>query len=239
LNQAQQKRRYRGLFGEEMPAGLVYAECARPLVVEADRLARVVGNLHLEFAVFDSVVPACGSKPEDAEQAANYFRAIRSIGGPAFTSLHIAHITKGENGDAKPFGSVFWSNLIRQSWFVKAEDPQPGEAITVGLYPRKHNLGPKGAAVGFAVSFRDDGIHIWPADLTDVPALAGHLPLWQRIARELRTGPKTLAQLADLLDAKQNSIEQAVLRGHHTFTKVVNFPDGIHRVGLLERHSHG
>lgn len=234
LNKAQQKRRYRQLFGEEMPGDLVYAECTRPLIVEADRLARIVGNLHLDFAVFDSVVPACGSKPEDADQAASYFRAVRNIGGPAFTSLHIAHITKSENGDAKPFGSVFWSNLIRQSWFVKAEEPQPGEAITIGLYPRKHNLGPKGVAIGFAVSFLEDQIAIWPTDLNEIPELAGRLPLWQRMMAALKKGPQTVAYLAEALEAKPNSIEQAALRGRQTFTKVMGM-DGVQRISLVER----
>ena len=239
LNQAAQRKRYRQLFGQDLPRALIYCECSRAIVQEADRLTRIVGDRRIQFGVFDSVVPACGGKPEDAEMASGYFRAVRNIGGPAFTSLHVAHITKADGGDQKPFGSVFWSNLVRQSWFVKAvdkEDGQPDQTISLGFYPRKHNLSGRGVAVGFDVTFSDGRITIESADVQQQGGeLARMLPLWARIQTALTTGPKTLAQLTDELDAKLNSIEQAISRRRHTFVKITNSPDGKHRIGLVDR----
>ena len=81
----------------------MYARCERPLVYEADRLARIVREHDISYAIFDSVAFACDGPPEAAEVAGRYFRAVRQLG---IGSLQIAHISKAENGDKKPFGSA-------------------------------------------------------------------------------------------------------------------------------------
>src|SRR5262245_39325846 len=73
-----------------------------------------------------------------AEQAGIYFRAIRQIG---IGSLNLAHVTKAENGDMKPFGSTFWHNGARSTFFVKVPEAEAGRDIKhVGLLNRKANL---------------------------------------------------------------------------------------------------
>jgi hypothetical protein len=91
------------IFGPAMPR-ILYARCERALVHEVDRLYRIAREENIEFAIFDSIVLACAGPPESAEVAAEYFRAVRQIG---VGSLHIAHISKQDGSDQKPFGSVF------------------------------------------------------------------------------------------------------------------------------------
>jgi hypothetical protein len=100
-------------FPDGMPR-ILYARCERPLVYEVDRLRRIVRDNGIEFSVFDSVAFACDGPPEAAEVARRYFRAVRQIGGG---SLHIAHVSKAEGADNKPFGSTFWHNGARSTWF--------------------------------------------------------------------------------------------------------------------------
>ena len=64
--------------------------------------------------------------------------------------------------------------------------------------------------------------------------LATSLPLWQRVASELRAGPQTLVQLAEGLDAKVDSIVKATNRKTNVFTKVPG-DDGVYRLALVER----
>src|SRR6185369_10696077 len=110
------------------------------LVYEVDRLTRIVRDRHIDYAVFDSVAFASDGPPEAAEVAGRYFRAVRQIG---CGSLHIAHISKAENGDQKPFGSAFWHNGARSTWFAKRanEETSGTEPLNLGLFHRKSNLG--------------------------------------------------------------------------------------------------
>jgi hypothetical protein len=56
-----------------------------------------------------------------------YFHALKKIGLP---SLTIAHISKaGENNTQKPFGSVYWHNEARRTWFVKRIQEEDSDEI--------------------------------------------------------------------------------------------------------------
>lgn len=103
------------LFGADMPP-VWYRSCRHPLVVELDSLRRVVRREHLDYLIYDSVAFAAHDKPEAAESALRYFSARRQI-GPG--SLHVAHVTKTDGADQKPFGSAFWHNSARSTYFVQ------------------------------------------------------------------------------------------------------------------------
>ena len=220
------------LFGSEMP-GVRYIRCERPLVYEADRIRRIVQEDEIHYLLCDSIAFACDGPPEASEVASAYFRAVRQIG---VGSLHIAHVNKSDTGDKKPFGSSFWHNGTRATWNIKTADQVPGaRELTIGLYNRKANIGPLRAAVGFCIAFDETRTTITRVDPRDVEELAVSLPLWQRVASELRAGPQTYAQLAESLgDAKVDSIVKATKRKGNVFTKVAGNA-GVHRLALVER----
>lgn len=219
------------LFPGEMP-DVRYVRCERPLVVEVDRLQRIRRDDALDYAVFDSVACACDGPPEAAEVASAYFRAVRQIG---IGSLHIAHITKAIDGDHKPFGSVFWHNSARATWFIKLAEPIPGgDAISVGLYPRKANLSALPRAVGFEIQFRADQTIVRRIDLADVDDLAMRLPMAERIRQVLRRGPLSIASIAEQLDVAPDTIKKTVKRKPTFFTRVPS-ADGAGRIALVER----
>jgi hypothetical protein len=66
------------------------------LTVEADQLRRVVRDNNVDYAIYDSIAFACDGRPEDAEVAGRYFRAVREIG---CGSLHIAHVNRSEDNE--------------------------------------------------------------------------------------------------------------------------------------------
>lgn len=231
LDAAQHRLRLEALFGADMP-DVRYVRCDRPLMYEADRLQRIRQQEQLDYVLYDSAGYACNGKPEDAEQALAYFRAVRQIGGG---SLHIAHITKGENNEFKPFGSSFWHNSARSTWFVKLAATSPdGQVNTIGLFHRKANLGPRQPAIGFDVTFEPTRTRIERVDVATVDELAAALPLWQRMKNALKDGPQTLASLAVDLGAPVDSIDKTVRRKSLLFTKVTNFDDHIARIALVE-----
>jgi hypothetical protein len=221
------------LFGPDMP-GVRYARCSRPLVDEADRLRRIVQDERLDFAVFDSVAFACDGPPEAAEVAGRYFQNLRQMG--TLGSLHVAHISKADGSDQKPFGSAFWHNGSRSTWFVKLAEGLPdSRAVTIALYNRKANLGAIRPAIGYEITFAEDLTTFRRVDVADNADLATGLSIKQRIAHALRSGAMTIAELAEELDAKPDTIKKATARGKGKVFTFVPGPDGVQRIGLLER----
>jgi hypothetical protein len=215
------------LFPDGMPR-ILYARCERPLVHEVDRLRRIVRDNSIEFSGFDSVAFACDGPPEAAEVAGRYFRAVRQIGGG---SLHIAHVSKAENADAKPFGSTFWHNGARSTWYVKQDEASAGtDTLRIGLFNRKSNLGKLRQPLGYSINFGEEITTFKRTDVAASPDLAEKLSLPQKMAYMLRSGSKTMKEIADELDAKPDTVKKAVYRNQGRF---IVLDDG--SVGLLER----
>jgi hypothetical protein len=232
LDAAQHRLRLERLFPRAMP-DVRYVRCDRPLIYEVDRLHRIARADALDFAIFDSAGYACAGKPEEAEGALAYFRCVRQIGTG---SLHIAHVTKGDNGDQKPFGSSFWHNSARATWFVKHAATSPdGAVVTIGLFNRKANLGPLQPALAYDVTFMSERTVIQPVEIAKVDELADSLPLWQRMKDALTNGPRTLASLAETLEASVDTLDRTVRRKSALFTRVSR--DGIAHIALVERRA--
>ena len=220
------------LFGADDMPGIWYARCDRALAYEADRLRRIVKDNDISYMICDSIAFTCDGPPESAEVASAYFRAVRQIG---VGSLHIAHTTKGEHSDRKPFGSAFWHNGARRTWYVKPSEDS-GSSLTIGLFDRKRNVGPQVPAVGFHITFTEDQTIYTPIDVADVQDLSAQLPLWVRMKHAVVNHPMTLVSLSEELGAKVDSLDKAVKRKGRVFTRV-DGPDGVARIALVERRS--
>ena len=230
LDEHAHRERLERLFGSTMPE-VRYVRCERPLVHELDRLKRIVSDDAVAFGFFDSIGFAVPGRPEDAEHAMGYFRAVRQLG---IGTHHIAHVRQGEGNDQRPFGSTFWHNAARSTWFAKLAATSPdGECLTVGLYNRKSNLSALRRPVGYQVIFETDRTTFSMVDVADNRDLAADLPLWQRMKHALSRGPQTLAKLADELGANVDTLDRTVRRKSAVFTRVAN-SDGITRIALLE-----
>lgn len=225
-----QRDRAERLFGANLPA-IRYVRCTRPLVYEADRLRRIVLAEQLDYAIFDSVGFACDGPPEAAEVAGRYFQAVRQIG--SIGSLHLAHISKAEGADQKPFGSVFWHNGARATWFAKlAEASAAGDRMTIGLYNRKNNVGRLWPAVAFEISFTDTQTSFRHVNLSDVPDLAAGLSVRQRMAQLLRRGGMSPEAIAEEIQADVDTVKRTLRRNRNLFTIL---PGG--NLGLAERRT--
>ncbi|MBN1458482.1 MAG: hypothetical protein JXA57_03035 [Armatimonadetes bacterium] len=217
------------LFADGMPR-IIYARCARPLVHEADRLRRIVREHEIEYAVYDSVAFASDGPPEAAEVAGRYFQTIRKI-GPG--SLHVAHTNKSDDSDKKPFGSTFWHNGARSTWFAKKAEASPDTGqITLGLFNRKSNLGQLQAPVGYIIEFANDRTIFLLTEVADCPDFAVNLSIRQRMAYLLRRVPMTPDEIAEELDAKPDSVRRTLRRHKRLFTVIEGG-----RYALAERRS--
>ena len=202
------------LFGKAMPR-ISYARCERPLVYEADRLRRIVRDEGIDYALYDSIAFACDGPPEAAEVAGRYFRAVRQIG---VGSLHIAHVSKADGADQKPFGSVFWHNGARCTYFVKLADALlDGQTISVGFFNRKANLGRLLPPIGFKIEFTSDRTYFTRENPADTPDLADKMTIRERMVYLLKGGSVTVDDLAKEIDSKPDTIRKTVKRHNRTF----------------------
>jgi hypothetical protein len=232
LNSGDHRRRLAKLF-PVLPKHLHYVRCTRPLVYEAEKLRRFIRTEGILYAGLDSIGFGTDGPPEGAEQALNYNRALSYLG---IGTLLTAHVTKGgDQVEQRPFGSNYWHNSARSTWFSKVAHRSPdGKTVQIGLFNRKNNLGPLLSARGLEVVFDGGQIRIAPVNPADVEELAVTLPLWQRIQHALRAGPMSEADLALELEANLKSIQRTVQRSTRTFA-VVPGTDGVRRVTLVTR----
>lgn len=218
------RQRALALTGRE--SDVRYIPCSRPLAEDVDRIRSEVRRHGLTYLIVDSVGLACDGPPEAAEVANRFYGALRTVG---LGSLLIAHTTKGENADAKPFGSAFWHNGARLTWLVKKQQ-ELGGSLTIGLFCKKANTGPTAPPLGFAIDWGEQ-ITIRRTDVRDIPNLAEHVPLRYRLEGELRTGARTYADLAGELNVGVDAVRMAIKRSPDRFTQVIG-ADGITRWGL-------
>ena len=211
---AEHRKRLGQLVGDApIPTDMLhYVRCASPLVVEVSRLAAYVTRHDVRFCVFDSVAYAAGGRPEEAEHATAYMRAVRQIG---VGSLHLAHAVKSEEHQESsgPFGSVFWANSARSLWMIKRA---PGEGaddrvVEVALTHKKSNTGRLLAPLGLRLTFDSSRTTIQNMDLAS-STLSTSLPLWQRMRALVAAHAMTVEDIALELDAQPKSVARAVQR---------------------------
>ena len=206
------RERLERLTGEAlMPRdNLHYVRCAGPLVTEVARLQAHIVQHGIQYIVCDSIAFAVPGRPEDAENASAYYRAVRYMG---IGSLHLAHTTKSqEHGEDKPFGSVFWSNGARSTWFVKRGEGSEPHLVEVSLTHKKSNTGRRLPAVGLRFRFDPDRTHVERFDVADSAELSATLPLWQRIKSLVGSRSMSIEQISEELDSKPDSVRKVVLR---------------------------
>ena len=228
------KRFDRLLVEGDAAPDVLYLPCSRPLMFEVDRIARAIREHQIEYLMLDSATPACHGRPEDAEIASAYFRALRSFG---VGSLTIAHANRSDTSDLKPFGSVFWFNLARAIWYVRRAEAVQDGATEIGLYPRKFNLGAPQRPMALRFTFTDRATRVTSIDIAEVDSLASKLPLKDRISHVLRGKPRSLEDIAAAIpDSDAETIGRTIRRYASPTAKIRLFtklPD--ERFALLER----
>lgn len=190
------------------------------------------------LVIVDSLGPARGGDPNDAETTIRTFNAARSLGVPV---LFTDHITNSEalGGEAKkPFGSAYTWNLARVVWMMDKVQAEGEDSVTVALVNKKRNNGRLISRLGFRIDFENEddqllGIRFSSTDLTTVPGLAEKVPVRTRIVALLRKqAPLKIHDIAAELELSPDTIKKTVDRNGAIFWKGPG-PDGVHRIALL------
>lgn len=222
------KRRLARLWpGPELP-DLVYVRCALPLAQDVERLRRLVRDQRIEFVVIDSVALAAGGDPERAETAIEFYGGLRQL---EVDALLVAHVTKQTDGE-KPFGSTFWHNSARSTWYVRKVQEAGASSLRVAMVNKKANDAPLSLPIGLEIDHGAERTVIRRTELAADADLAREIPLKARIKDALLGGSLTYDELAERLEADRETVRRTVNR--YTGKLFTTFPDGSGvRVGVL------
>lgn len=215
LSGEEHRERFGLLFGSQHPRpSIKYCRCEAPLVYEVDRLQRIIREDKIQYAIFDSVSFAADGRAEEHETCMKYFRCCRQLG---IGGIHVAHTNRSEEADKKPFGSAFWHNGARCTWFAKAE-PESSDILDLGVHHKKSNLGPLRPSVLYKIQFTHQSTTFNRVSVLDTPAIAEDVKIWQRVYELLqRTGPMTFFAIAEELELKIDTIRKTVKRKNALF----------------------
>lgn len=201
-------------MGLESVPQIFYRECHRPLADEADTIAGEIAERNIGLVIIDSLAPACGDDPQAPGAATSTMNAIRSLGG---TRLVLAHVTKDAiagNSPGSIFGSVFFTNLARSVWELKAAAEPSSEAIQeIALFHRKVNAGPLfRRPIGLSIVHNDASIVVQRAEVNLDSSLSSGLSLPDQIRLALKKGAKTAEELSEELGARTDLVRTALHR---------------------------
>jgi hypothetical protein len=199
------------------PFDILYRYSYHPLADDIDALRDMIIEHGISFVVVDSLGPACGGDPNDAEMAIRMFNALREL---RVTALLIDHIAKNtaEGSKPSPYGSVYKINLARSVWQIKQGQRTEDMASAVGLYHRKANLGPLRSPFGLTMHFTNDDneqlteMRFASLSVDDDSDLAKELPLRQRIIAALKDGKLTVHDLAVTLRETTPTLSEDAVR---------------------------
>lgn len=239
-----------GLMLDDVPQ-IYYRKQTRLLADDIAQLRVEVAKRHIKLVIIDSLGPAVGGGMRDEEKVIPAMNAINSLGT---TALCLAHITKAdarnENSKATPLGSVFFNNLARCSWEVRRAEDSTDNSVSIGLYHRKSNRGPRQRdPLGYTFCFHNDAegertvaIELKPFEVAEDEDLASHAPLHYRLMALLRTGSKSVDDLANKTNTKADTVGRTLQRMEQN-GNVVCITGGKGRSGLsmwgLRAAAHG
>jgi len=231
-------------FAEERPP-VFYKRMVGNITDNVEALKEQLDKLGVAMIIVDSLLAASGGPLEESNTARSFVSAIRYLDVPI---LAVTHVTKpqAEKRDASsPFGSVYWHNLARNTWFVEAAREEGDNRVQLRFQHKKSNNGRLQKQHGYELRFDSAGeagfeqlvgILVQKCDLNEVPEFSKHLSWPDRIAAVLARGALSVHEMADemgLDDSEVQALRAALTRGRKA-GKLVNFPG--QKWGLAVRH---
>lgn len=190
-------------------SGLYYQRMTQPLHLVKNELLRQVRHYEPELVIVDSFSMACGGEPERADSAVRVFDVLRTFGR---TALIITHVAKAEQGLKRPnpYGSVHVVTQARSVLVQKRTDDSTENEIVFTIANTKNNHGRVGSVFGFRLRFDDERVRLSRVHSSD-PILLDGMTLTEQI-RVLLQQPRTLAELEEITNAKQDTLRSMLYR---------------------------
>jgi hypothetical protein len=183
---------------------------AIPIAEQMPTVKREIARTGAQVLIVDSAVSALGADAKKEDEVARMLSPLAALGIPV---IILAHVTK-EGGEDYPFGSIFWHNLARMTWFVRRVDSEDSPDIQVGFYNKKANDDRRQKTFGIAVRFDDpDGpVTVEACDVAAVPELAHGLSAREQIRRALENAGQSLTveEIHNVTDIPEKTVRNTL-----------------------------
>lgn len=188
-----------------------------PLADQVDALKRFIDRNDIRLVIIDSGADACGGEPEKAGVALAYFNALSKLN---VTSITISHVTNtdAESSSYRPFGSRYWHNRARRTWYVKRDQEEDSDDVDVALICRKVNDGRKPRPLAFHLHFDgDEGpVTISRSDFRQLPAFESEAPARDRVLQYLlQAGQASVPQICEATGLANGTVRSTLHRGNN------------------------
>lgn len=212
-----------------------------PLVESVDQIKSMVRKLEIGLVIIDSGGFACGGPPEESKPSIDFWNSLGRI--PA-TKLILAHVSKAAMEAAtppdRPFGSQYWHNGARRTWYVARSSEVNADDIEIGMYCKKVNDGPLPRGIGFNVHFegKRGPVSFEAKPIEDTTFADAHRSPKERVMDYLSGALFTKTKTSDIAEAvgmKTADIYALMKRHPQTFVAVGNAGGGGQAWGLLAR----
>lgn len=227
--------RYRKLLNgvnlEPAKMDTIYLSCTGSITDNVRKIKRTIDDEGVTFAIIDSAGFACGSEPEKAECALQFFEAVHQLEVPA---LIIAHQTKGDVRGI-PFGSVFWHNAARVTWEIRKQQVPGENRLKVGLFNRKSNIGSLARPLGFSIEFLGESTTISQFEpRTNFELAEGAITVSDQVAALLEEESLTVKDISEATGKTENAIRTVLNRYKDRFVQIEH-NEGAPKWGILYR----
>lgn len=218
----------RGMGLPEVPE-LAVKSMNGPLRHSVNDLARDIDADGFTMLIIDSAQKAIGAGGEYQSYesgAAQMFEALRLLGDD-LTILLIDHVNKtdarGGRERAQAYGSVMKTNWVRNVWEVRKDQDEGARISQLGLYHVDSNHSELYKPFGLLLDFQTPGeVHIRQDDMATSDKLSATLSVADRCARALRFGPLALKEIAERVEASQDTCRVTMGRDKGRFLEMPN-----------------
>lgn len=205
------------------PIEIDYRHCMLPLVDDVEQIQKYIDKTKAEMLIIDSLGLAAGGDLKEPRTATEFYRAVREL---KMTTLSLAHTSKEkERGSKTIFGSVYFENLARQIWEVRAKKEAGSEEVDISLFHRKpapfqgyHR------PIGYKFLYTEDSIRVEREDPKTIAEFLEGMGTQARIRELLAAGAMSSQEIADTLDITPGNTRVALsrLKDKDEITKVGN-----------------
>lgn len=205
--------------GMELPnVAFWHRRCVQPLADDMEAVQNMVAEHQIGYIIMDSLGEAAGGGDgnlSENQSALRFFHSLRGL--ERVTPFLIHHTSKTQEGHKTPYGSVYFFNMARSVWEIKAQREPGSPRLDIGLFHRKANFSQFSHPLSYRLQYSAGGIAIHRSEVAEM--FEDQLTETGRLKSLLRHGSKTVAQIMEETGKTDTAVRSLLNKYKDTFVR--------------------